>query len=602
MPAPDDRGTGLSPADLARPVRTATLDASFVQRAARALGSWFGLGPTEPVSQARIEPEIPLPARPAGVPQSAPPAVISTQPEPWMGPGKPLSPAAPPQDVAGRAFDYPLSWNTNTTPRRFEPISFQDLRNLAQSFELLRMCIETRKDQLSKLTWSVMPRLGPGEKHRKSPDERCRRVEKFLRRPDGVHDWSQWVRIFAEDMFVIDAATLYRRRDRAGRPYGLEPVDGATIIPLIDASGRRPLAPSPAYQQVLKGMPAINYTTDELTYAVRNPRSNRVYGYSPCEQVVAYANIGLRRMAGQLYHFSEGNVPEALFGVPETWTPAQIQEFQVYWDRMLSGNQANRARARFIPGGLSYFPTRPDGALTDPFDEWLARICCYAFSLPPFPFVKQVNRATAESMYDAALEEGLGPTITFIKGVIDREIDEFLGEPDLELVWDDVRKLDATEQQTMDINDVRFGVISIDDMRAKRGQSALGVPPLIWGLGPMGVLPVQDLVKAIEMGMTLPQPQMPDMMGMGGMPGAPLGGDPLAGAPPEVLAQLGIDPAAAGGMPPEGEPGEDVFDDEGEDGESAAPKGGARVLNRLRQAKGDPRIAAAVDQLRGRVR
>ena len=46
-------------------------------------------------------------------------------------------------------------------------------------------------------------------------------------------------------------------------------------------------------------------------------------------------------------------------------------------------------------------------SISDDFDEWLARIVCYAFSLPPTAFTREVNRATAETTQDAALTEGL---------------------------------------------------------------------------------------------------------------------------------------------------------------------------------------------------
>ena len=35
--------------------------------------------------------------------------------------------------------------------------------------------------------------------------------------------------------------------------------------------------------------------------------------------------------------------------------------------------------------------------LKDQYDEWLARVICYAFSVPASAFVTQVNRATSET-------------------------------------------------------------------------------------------------------------------------------------------------------------------------------------------------------------
>src|SRR6185437_12439266 len=58
----------------------------------------------------------------------------------WMGPLNPLRPIAPP-DVAGRALDFPVGFNLNTTARPYEPITFEDLRRLADSYDPLRIVI-----------------------------------------------------------------------------------------------------------------------------------------------------------------------------------------------------------------------------------------------------------------------------------------------------------------------------------------------------------------------------------------------------------------------------------------------------------------------------
>jgi hypothetical protein len=59
-----------------------------------------------------------------------------------------------------------------------------------------------------------------------------------------------------EEMLVIDAAALYPRYNRGGSLYALDIIDGATIKPLIGEDGRSPEPPDPAYQQILKGIPA----------------------------------------------------------------------------------------------------------------------------------------------------------------------------------------------------------------------------------------------------------------------------------------------------------------------------------------------------------
>ena len=75
----------------------------------------------------------------------------------WFGPLDPLKPIAPP-DVAGRRFDFPPGYNLVTRPRAYEPVGFAELRGFADAYDLLRLVIETRKDQMERQRWRIRPR------------------------------------------------------------------------------------------------------------------------------------------------------------------------------------------------------------------------------------------------------------------------------------------------------------------------------------------------------------------------------------------------------------------------------------------------------------
>jgi hypothetical protein len=176
----------------------------------------------------------------------------------WFGPAKAPSPQAP-KSVAGRAFDFPVGYNLRSRPRQAqEGISFADLRALADHYDLLRLVIETRKDQLAKIPWAIQPK-NPAQKK----DRQCRALEAFFAFPDKEHRWDEWLRMLIEDLLVIDAPTLYPRKTKDGALFALEAVDGATIKRVLDEKGRTPKAPDVAYQQILKGVAATNYTQDE---------------------------------------------------------------------------------------------------------------------------------------------------------------------------------------------------------------------------------------------------------------------------------------------------------------------------------------------------
>ena len=97
-----------------------------------------------------------------------------------FSPGYPLAPAEP---EATRRWDFPVGVNTIYTPRAYEPISFAELRALAEAHDITRLAIETRKDQLEKLDWTIKPK----SLRVPSADTRARaaRLAQFWRRPDG---------------------------------------------------------------------------------------------------------------------------------------------------------------------------------------------------------------------------------------------------------------------------------------------------------------------------------------------------------------------------------------------------------------------------------
>lgn len=396
-------------------------------------------------------------------------AVTGSAPE-WFGPQEPLQPLAPPNadGVAGRQFDYPVGFNTRVTPRVEEAVSFSQLRALSENCDVLRLVIETRKDQLSKLRWTIRP-----DDKKAKPDARCKQLIELFQQPDKEHDWDDWLRMLLEDLFVLDAPTLYVRRTLGEQIYALEPVDGSTIKRVIDATGRTPMD-GPAYQQVLKGVPAIDYTLDELIYKPRNVRTHKIYGYSPVEQIVRTVNLALRRTLHVMEFYTSGSVPDALASVPKEWNPDQIAAFQRYWDLMISDDLAARRKLRFIPDGVKYVPTK-DAILKDEFDEWLARIVCYAFSVSPQWATKQMNRATAETAHEQALQEGIAPVQNWVKGLMNRIIKgpRFFGYTDLTFDWEEEEAVDPLVQAQINQIYVQSKVVTPDEVRADLGKEPL---------------------------------------------------------------------------------------------------------------------------------
>src|SRR5262249_2307242 len=158
---------------------------------------------------------------------------------------------------------------------------------------------ERRKDQIARLPWVIRPKHDGSLRRPKaselSPKMRTtiRDVERLFKNPDYDIGFRPWIRSLVEDILVIDAPTLFCQRNRCGQLGGLTQLEGTTIKRVINEWGQtsRPwvwdgkpfqwlgqtidqsniadrgfktidgwLYP-PAFQQVLKGLPAVDYTT-----------------------------------------------------------------------------------------------------------------------------------------------------------------------------------------------------------------------------------------------------------------------------------------------------------------------------------------------------
>ncbi len=398
--------------------------------------------------------------------------IENIKPETWMSALQPLIPFLP--EVWGRRYDYNVGRNINFTPRGDQPISFWQLRQLAQQCELLRLGIETVKDQIASCKWQFKPTEESGLD---GDAPIIQELTAFFQSPDKQNNFKTWLRMLLEEVLVTDAASVYRRKDKGGGLHSYRIIDGATIFPLIDADGYSPEPPDPAYQQILKGAVKSNLTREELLYRPHNVRVFSVYGYGVTEQVIMSARQSIERMKYQLAYFTEGSTPDTYMKMGAELTPDQILAFEQRFNAYLTGNASERRKIPAVPKDTELLQLKP-APLKDEFDEWLARIICNVLSLPPNAFVKQMNRATAESEQDRAKSEGQAPRLLWVQDLINEMIrldwPETIGK--VEFAWLDEKEQDPAVADQIIVNDVKAAVITINEARDMKGLDPLSDP------------------------------------------------------------------------------------------------------------------------------
>jgi hypothetical protein len=353
-------------------------------------------------------------------------------------PGNPLIPGAiNPVREDGRAdprrYEYQVAQNINITPTKLVP--FQTLRQTADQVDIIRRCLEVIKNKITSMDWDIVLSEDASEKisatsgkdhvramseARSKYTEDINRLREFWEQPDKAngYTWSDWLNIFLEDSLVLDAVAIWPQKSVGGDLYGFQLLDGSTIKPLIDDRGMRPMPPNPAFQQILFGFPrsefmATNdaenadgdFTSDELTYLVKNRRTWSVYGFSPVERSLPLADIYLRRQDWIRKEYTDGVTPELMMKTDANFgnNPDLIRAYENIYNDDLAGQTAQRMRVRILPSGFD--PVQPEGygeKFKDVLDNYLITSICGHFGVLP----SEIGFSGSGSLGASGLQQG----------------------------------------------------------------------------------------------------------------------------------------------------------------------------------------------------
>lgn len=443
---------------------------------------------------------------------------------PWMsmvpfGPASPIIPGAinPLDPATGRPeprrYEYQVAQNINITATKVVP--FEVLRATADQVDIIRRCIETIKSKIVSCEWDIVLGQDAAEKigneagtdrvraladARKRLDNEINRARTFWENPDRSNGltFADWINIALEEILVIDAWAVWPQATVGGELYGLQILDGATIKPLLDDRGMRPMPPSPAYQQILYGFPRSEFsanqddpaadgefTSDDLAYMVRNRRSITVYGFSPTERALPLADIYLRRQQWIRAEYTDGVLPDMLFKTDATWgtNPDLIRAYENIFNDDLSGQTAQRVRARFLPSGIEPIVNEGYGEkFKDTLDDFLISSICGHFGVQPTeigytPKSGLGGKGFEQGKADSAQFVGVEPLINWLNKQITNLSYAYLGMPrELEFRIMPSRKEDSEEQARKADIELKGFRKSVNEMRSEDGLPLIDSP------------------------------------------------------------------------------------------------------------------------------
>jgi hypothetical protein len=436
-----------------------------------------------------------------------------------FGPGNPIIPGAinPINPATGRPeprrYEYQVAQNINIVPTRLVP--FSTLRDAADSIDILRRCIEVTKAKMNGLQFDIVLGGDASEKiaaesggdhvramakAREKYTDEINRMREFWENPDKAngYTWQDWINIAIEDILVIDALAVYPQPTVGGDLYGFQILDGATIKPLIDDRGMRPMSPNAAFQQILYGFPRSEFaateedpkadgefTSDQLAYMVRNRRSTTVYGFSPVERALPLADIYLRRQQWIRAEYTDGVMPELMFTTDEDWgtNPDLLLAYERILNDDLAGQTEQRKRARLLPKGLTPIVNEGYGEkFKDTLDDYLVTSICGHFGVQPSEIGFSPKGGLGGAGYSEGQAEngealGIGPLANWISKQLTNLSYTYLGMPrELEFKLLTSERKDTEENARKNEIEVRSGGKSINERRSELGLPLLDTP------------------------------------------------------------------------------------------------------------------------------
>jgi hypothetical protein len=450
--------------------------------------------------------QTPLPRNPllAGVP---------------FGPALPVSPASiNPLRDDGRAdprrYEYQVAQNINFGTQQ-KLVQFETLRGAAEQIDIVRRCIEVLKAKVSSLDWDITLGEDASEKiisesggdhvramsiaRAKFSDE-IYRLRTFWENPDRSNGMTfiDWINMSLEDILVLDAWAIWPQKTVGGDLYGLQILDGSTIKPLLDDRGMRPMAPQPAFQQILYGFPRTEfkansddqiadgeYSSDDLTYLVRNRRSNSVYGLSPVERCLPLADLYLRRQQWLRAEYTDGVTPEMMLTSDADFgnDPLVMKQYENIINDNLAGQTEQRKRALILPAGLK--PQMYEGygeKFKDTLDHYLLESITGHFGVLPteIGFSSKGGLGSSghqEGEAQAAQNIGVAPLSQWLAKMITNISYTYLGMPrELEFKFMVSEMRDNEEAAKKSDLELRGGTKTINERRSELGLPLLDTP------------------------------------------------------------------------------------------------------------------------------
>jgi phage portal protein BeeE len=226
------------------------------------------------------------------------------------------------------------------------------------------------------------------------------------------------------------------------------------------------------------GAGLVPLNDDELMYVRMNPRSYTPFGLGPLEVAFETVNtfLSAHRFAGKL---ASNSVVQYALWLDET-SPAQQERLIRWWQDEIEGTGRVPLISTEQKPEVLRFAQGTDADLRLSWQQFLIRMVANAFGLPPLllGLEQSVNRATATELMDEAFKSAITPLARLLAEHITRDLfAKRLGWREFEFVFNELDSRDELSQIQIQMELLKAGVLTVNEVRAMRGLALLSSAP-----------------------------------------------------------------------------------------------------------------------------
>lgn len=366
-------------------------------------------------------------------------------------------------------------------------------------------------------------------------------LEEFLEncgfKQDPERDgFDTFIRKLVRDSLTYDQMCFEIIPDRKGRPAEVLAVDASTIRAASEnytgTSAYDRYTPKKSEEvkwvQVVDGTVVSWFTSNELAFGVRNPRTNinlQPYGFSELEMLIQQVTSHLYAEEYNSKYFSQGGTTKGIINIKSDpngiGNKEQLDSFKRQWRAQVNGiTGAWKTPVLQVPQGIEYISVNQSNRDME-YTQWvnyLINIVCAVYEIDPAEvnFANNGGAQTQSSVFESSQEaklknskdKGLKPLLRFIEATINKHI---ISKFSQDYVFAFTGIDDQTEIEKADLESKQVKCWkTINEIRAEHGEEPIENGDVILDSSWLNYKQQQQMAQQSDMGMGGPDGENTD--------------------------------------------------------------------------------------------